>query len=138
MIRKQNRFDEYAYRVANKRLSDSVVTLEEGQWVTLDTNGELVIATGTQKAFIVIGSKRDGRDMVGGKSVRKVSYLKGNFEFDVTNFDPAGDYSTSPITPLKVTAGGILTPAITPATDIIEAYAIGDVKPDGYLTITSA
>lgn len=138
MIKKQNRFDEYAYRVANKRLSESVTRLEEGQWVTFDEKGELVIATGTQKAFIAIGSLRDERDMVGGKSVRKVSYLKGNFEFDVTNFDPLGDYAAKPITPLKVTAGGVLTPVTTPATDIVEAYAIGDVKPDGYLTITSA
>lgn len=133
MINKENRFDEYSYRVAYRELDPSVTALEEGQWITVKSN-KAVIADGTQKAFLCISSSRLGRDQISGKPVKKVSYLLGTFELSVTNFDPAGTYGD--MVPLKVTTGGILTPGI-PGTDIIEAYAIG-LPVAGVLRICSA
>lgn len=135
MIKVENRFDDYAYRVSTFPLDPTVSTLEEGQWVTLK-GGKLVIATGTEKkAFIAIGSKRVGRDQVAGKIVDKVAVLMGNFVLTVSNFDSMGSY-TEDMTALKIKEGGILTPT-TGDTDHVVAYAIG--KPiNGFLRIVSA
>jgi hypothetical protein len=121
MINKENRFDEYSYRVAYRQLNSAVTALEEGQWVTIKNN-EIVIADGTQKSFLCTSSIRAGRDQISGKPVKKAAYLFGTFELSVTNFNPAGAYGD--MVPLKVMAGGILTPGIV-GTDIIEAYAMG-------------
>jgi hypothetical protein len=133
MINKENRFDEYSYRVAYRQLSSTVTSLEEGQWVTI-VNGEIVISDGTQKSFICTSSNRSGRDQISGKPVRKVAYLLGTFELSVTNFDPLGTYGD--MVPLKVTTDGILTDGV-PGTDIIEAYAMG-LPVAGVLRICSA
>jgi hypothetical protein len=133
MINKENRFDEYSYRVAYRQLSATVTSLEEGQWVTI-VNNEIVISDGTQKSFICTSSNRPTRDQIGGKPVRKAAYLLGTFELSVTNFDPLGTYGD--MAPLKVTTDGVLTDGI-PGTDIIEAYAIG-VPVAGVLRICSA
>jgi hypothetical protein len=133
MINKENRFDEYSYRVAYRQLSSTVTSLEEGQWVTI-VNGEIVISDGTQKSFICTSSNRSGRDQISGKPVRKAAYLLGTFELSVTNFDPLGTYGD--MVPLKVTTDGILTDGV-PGTDIIEAYAMG-LPVAGVLRICSA
>lgn len=132
MIRKEKRFDEYAYRVATMDLDESVTSLEEGQWVTPKA-GKLVVATGAEKkAFLSIGSLRAGRDQVSGKATRKVSFLLGAFSLSVSNFDPSGTYSAD-TTALKIKAGGVLTP-VSADTDKAVAYAIG-VPVNGYLRI---
>lgn len=138
MIKFEQRFDEYAYRVADDYLDDSVVTLEEGQWVTYNASGNLVVADGTTKAFLVIGSKRAGRDNVSGVPVKKVSFLHGAFRLRVDNFDSTGTYAAT-MTPLKVATGGILAPWVstTDTADQIVAYAKG-APASGYLTIYSA
>ena len=133
MINFANRFDEYAYRVASRELDPSVTTLEEGQWVTVNASGKLVVADGTTKSFLAIGSKRVGRDQISGVSVKKISYLVGPFELTVTNFDATGTYAN--MTPLVVIADGILSPA-TPVTvtatteDNVTTYAIAGSMPD--------
>jgi len=164
-IRNSARFDEYAYRIANASLAAAVVTsgIEEGQWVTYDTDGNLVVAgAASVKAFIAIGSKRTGRDQVSGKAISKIAYLHGAFVLETSKYDTNGTY-TAAMTPLKLASGGILTPCLSvnktvaktgvagtvtgaasatdiPALDIehVVAYAIGAPSTDGYLKIISA
>lgn len=134
MIRKENRFDEYAYRIATFPLDESVDTVEEGQWVTLNADGKVIIAgEDAKKAFLVIGSKRVGRDKVSGRICQDISFLLGHFALTVSNFDSMGSY-TEGITPLKIKTGGILTPVTSPGTETTVAYAIGAPK-NGYLRI---
>ncbi|MGL5718196.1 MAG: hypothetical protein ACRCX2_34645 [Paraclostridium sp.] len=135
MIRIENRFDEYSYRVASLPLSLTVDRVEEGQWVTIK-GGEVVVANEADvKAFLVIGSKREGRDQVSGKATHKVSFLVGNYMLSVSNFDGAKTYSTD-MTALKVVDGGILAP-VAEATDKIACYAIGQPV-GGFLRIVNA
>jgi hypothetical protein len=139
MIKVEARFDEYAYRVADALLDSSVTTVEEGQWVTFNAAGNLVVAgADAPKSFLVIGSKRAGRNQVAGVPVKKVSYLHGVFRLKVSNFDPAGTYAAT-MTPLKVIAGGILAPWVsgTDNASLIVAWAQGQPV-DGYLSIFSA
>lgn len=134
MIRKENRFDEYAYRIATYPLDESVDTVEEGQWVTLNDKGKVIIATeADKKAFLCVGSKRVGRDKVSGRICQNISFLIGNFALTVSNFDTSGTY-TAGLTPLKIKTGGILTSSVAPETDAIMAWAVGAPK-NGYLRI---
>ena len=140
MIRQYGRFDEYAYRTATRDLDPGVSALEEGQWVTINAAGNVIVSVGAvgTKGFLCVGSKRSGRDQVTGKPVQKVSYLNGPFELQVSNYDGGGTY-TAPMTPLKVMAGGVLTNWVT-GTDKVEmlvAWAIGAPSTDGYLTIVA-
>lgn len=134
MIRNEGRFDSYAYRVGKFQLDESVKNVEEGQWVTIKNN-KIVIADGTEKkAFLCIGSKREGRDQVSGKAISKVSFLVGPFAgLKVTNFDTDGSYGD--MKPLCIKTGGILTPVT--GTEPVVAYGVG-TPVDGYLEIISA
>lgn len=138
MIKFEERFEKYAYRVADDYVDDSVTELEEGQWVTYNTDGKLIVSDGTKKSFIALGSKRAGRNLVGGVSVKKISYLHGPFRLKVSNFDPAGNYD-APMTPLKVTTGGVLTPWVKASDSPEMIHAYSKCAPvDGYLVIYSA
>lgn len=133
MIRFENRFDEYAYRVASLPLAASA-KVEEGQWVTVKS-GELVLANSTdKKAFIAIGSNREGRDQVAGKFMRKISFLVGDFMLTVSNFKTSETYGD--MTPLKVVNGN-LEPVKSEGTETVVAYALG-APVNGYLRIVSA
>lgn len=134
MIRNEGRFDSYAYRVGKFQLDSTVEKLEEGQWVTIK-NGKLVVADGTEKkAFLVIGSKREGRDQVSGKAINKVSFLVGPFAgLKVSNYDAGQSYGD--MKPLCVTTGGILKP--TTGAEPVVAYGVGNPV-DGFLEIISA
>ena len=133
MIRFENRFDEYAYRVASLPLAADA-RVEEGQWVTVK-NGELVLAKSTdKKAFIAIGSNREGRDQVAGKFMRKISFLVGDFMLTVNNFDTAKTYTD--MTPLKVVDGN-LAPVESAEAATVVAYALG-APVNGFLRIVSA
>lgn len=129
MIKFENRHDEYAYRVANFDLDPSVTTLHDGQWVTL-SNGKLVVADGTKKAFICTGSKRAGRDQISGLPVQKVAILVGAFVLSTDQFDTTGTYGE--LTPLAVKEGGILTPA--GEDDMVAAYSVAPPN-GGFLRI---
>lgn len=135
MIRKESRWDAYAYRVGKFLLDETVEKIEEGQWVTIKGGKVVVAGKADKKAFICIGSKREGRDQVSGKAMQKVSFLVGPFAgLKVTNYDASGSYSAD-MTPLYVKDGGILTPVTGSETAV--AYAVG--KPvDGHLEIISA
>lgn len=136
MIKFQARFDEYAYRIANLPLATTEKTVEEGQFVTIK-NGEVVLATKTDtKAFLCIGSKREGRDQVSGKIVKNISFLHGAFfGLEVTNFDSMKDYSGG----IKALTfeDGKLKPVEAPGTDLVVAYSLG-APVGGYLKIMSA
>ena len=134
MIRFENRFDEYAYRVSSLPLAANA-KVEEGQWVTIK-DGEVVLANGTEKkAFLAIGSNREGRDQVAGRIVRKISFLVGDFMLTVSNFDSGKTYNS--MSPLKVKGDGNLTLSETPETDTVVAYALG-APVNGFLRIVSA
>lgn len=127
MLRMEARFDEYAYRIAKDNLSNTVTTLEEGQWVTYDANGELVVAgAASVMAWISIGSKRTGRDQVAGKAIHKISYLLGTFMLETSKYDANGTYS-APVTALKLATGGILTP-VTGTKTAVKAGVTGTVS----------
>lgn len=134
MIRKESRWDAYAYRVGKFQLDETVERVEEGQWITIK-GGKIVVADGAEaKAFLVIGSKREGRDQVSGKAISKVSFLVGAFAgLKVTNFDLTKTYTD--MCPLAVAEGGILAPA--EAESKVVAYAVG-APIDGHLEIISA
>lgn len=133
MIRFENRFDEYAYRVASLPLAASA-KVEEGQWVTVKS-GELVLANSTdKKAFIAIGSNREGRDQVAGKFMRKISFLVGDFMLTVNNFNTSKNYTD--MTPLKVVNGN-LEPVESSDGATVVAYALG-APVNGFLRIVSA
>ena len=138
MIKFENRFDEYAYRVAYRELDNSVTELEEGKWITINDQGKVVISDGTQKSFLCKTSLRAGRDQISGKSVRKASYYLGVFEVTVTNFDPAETYGA--MTPLCVNADGDLTPYVEGESGqpwLIAAYSLG-APVNGELRICTA
>lgn len=132
MIKKENRFDEYAYRVSTRKLASTVTALEEGQFVTINSDGELEIADGTTKAFMAMSSLRTGRDNVAGG--RNCTYLMGNLEVTIDQFDDTETYTA--MAPLIVGADGVLTvvPAVPSGDEIIEAYAVGAVV-DGFLRV---
>jgi hypothetical protein len=124
MIKFENRFDEYAYRIAYREIDSSISTIEEGTWVTV-VDGKVVVSDGTKRSFLCITSKRSGRDQLSGKAVTKAGYLLGNFELTVTNFDATKTYGD--MEPLVVNATGQLRPYVA-ATDksyLIVAYALG-------------
>lgn len=133
MIKFENRFDAYAYREATKVLSSGIIAsgFEEGQWITLDADGQIVLSDGNMKSFIVTTSKREGRDLVSTNAVQKGTFLLGAYEITVQNnpnsatdtaFDSTATYAV--MDPLKVTTGGILTSWVsgTDTVDKIAAY----------------
>ena len=133
MIKFENRFDAYAYREATKVLSSGIIAsgFEEGQWITLDADGQIVLSDGGKKSFIVTTSKREGRDLVSTNAVQKGTFLLGAYEITVQNnpnsatdtaFDSTATYAV--MDPLKVTTGGILTSWVsgTDTVDQIAAY----------------
>lgn len=88
MIRPDNRFDDYAYRVGEFPLSKDLTkrdTLEDGVMVTLNENAELVIADGADigaegkpgKAYVCTTSNVGGRNQVSGKPFAQGTILIG-------------------------------------------------------------
>jgi hypothetical protein len=138
MIKFENRLDSYAYRVGTSELDPSVTTIEDGVWVTYNAAGKLVVADGTaKKAWILMGSRKVGRDQVAGLPVKTVSFLHGAFFGLMTNqYDAAATYNTD-ITPLKLKTGGVVTPWVKGTDDasLIVAYAIGTPSTTGFLKI---
>lgn len=136
MLKKDNRFDNYAYRVATRDIDPSVTSLYEGSWVTLDaTSGKVRPAAATDKVvFLCTTSERSGRDNVKSQGAfPKAAYYLGPFEVTVANdevgdtaYDSNGTYGY--LTPLTIKADsttnqGILTPA--GENDAVYAYSCG-------------
>jgi hypothetical protein len=139
MIKFENRFDEYAYRVAYRELDSSVTSIEEGKWVTINAAGNLILSTGATKSFLLIGSKRTGRDQLGGKPIQKLSYLYGHFEVSTDKFD--GTKTFANMTPLVVDTNGDLRPYVQASDSaivhLIVAYSLG-APSNGFLRIIAA
>ncbi|MEG0728140.1 MAG: hypothetical protein RR420_00820 [Anaerovoracaceae bacterium] len=138
MIKKENRFDHNAYRVTFD-LDPSVTKLEEGQSVSLNDSGKLVIADGTKKSYVAMGSKRAKRDQVTGLPVQKIAVLVGSAILSISNIDATQTYKAG--SPLKVKADGVLTladpdNASTPdKAHKIVGYAHGPLSPSGFLRV---
>ena len=131
MIRFENRFDEYAYRVATLPLGDNV-KVEGGRWITIK-GGKIVIANKTDaKAFMAIGSNREGRDQVAGKFIKNISFLVGDFMVTVDTFDKTKTYGD--MTPLTA-VDGVLAPA--GENETVLAYCLGAPK-NGFIRIVNA
>lgn len=144
MIKFENRFNQYAYPVATRDAAAAIVSgsavLDDGTWVTIDSDGKMAVSDGTKKSFMSLTSNRKGRDNVGNTPVSKVAYLMGVYEVTVANtgdtdtvFDSAKTYAA--MTPLCVD-GGKLRPWIsgTDTTLAVQAYSAGAVV-DGNLRV---
>lgn len=102
MLNLNNRFDTHAYRVADFEFSSTMLqqdTIEEGSWVSLNTDGKLIPATNsTGKAFILLTSKKPGRDYITGTGAAP----KGSVLMGVAILD------TDVVTPTSIVPGKAL------------------------------
>lgn len=108
MLNLNNRYDTHAYRVAGDFRFGSAMkemdTIAEGTWVSVDTDGTLKVADGTGKAFILLTSKRPGRDYVTGAGEDPLaSVLMGVAILDTDQIDTSG---VTPGAALSVGTGG--------------------------------
>ena len=103
------RYDQYAYRVSGP-LNKAVTALNEGQFVTVNAAGEYILADGAAKAaWMTTSSMRAGRDQLKGQTHKIITVLKGKVcNIKTDQYDAAGDYSTSPVTKLKLDGTGKL------------------------------
>lgn len=132
MIKNVNRYDAYAYRIASRPFAPLAGNIHEGSWITLNDDGQIVQSTGAKKSFLLLTSKRPGRDNVSPQQFPRGSYLLGAFEITVVNdadadtaFDSTETYAA--MTPLKVNADGILTPWVAPTIATGSITAAGDI-----------
>ena len=135
MIKLMSRHDAYAYRL-NFPLSATVTTLDEGTWLTLDANGELVVSDGTAAvSFMAMSSKRSGRDNItpnGGEC----TVLAGHFGCWTDKYNALATFAAT-TTPLKISATGTLDVWASASDDAEEivGYAIGAPTADGLLRV---
>jgi len=132
MIKFENRYDEYSYRISGPASAALPAVFEEGTWVTLNNLGEVVVSDGSKKSFMATASRRPGRDTINPSGM--VTYLFGHYNVSTDKFNPAGSYSV--MSPLKVIAGGILSPwiQVSDTVDEIVAYCITPPG-DGFIQI---
>lgn len=152
MLKKEGRFDQYAYRVAEFPISATLAASEfqDGIWVTINSNGELVKADGTKKAFVLLTSKKTGRDQISGRFNAQGTILMGASR--VTTDQVKADDTYAPCTPLYVGAdgkltttgvglklvvgtGGAVTATGTGDLPIVAGYALSDMDSDGFVTV---
>lgn len=132
MIKFNSRYDAYAYRIGWFELGEGV-TVEEGQWVKLDSNNKVAIADADGKGFFAIGSNRVGRNQVAGKAVNQIAFLHGAFSVWTNQVEG----SPEPMSALKIGNKGKLTKATLPA-DAGKVVAWALQQKDGYTQIVSA
>lgn len=136
MIKHSVRYDNYAYRLADVPASAELISAgwEEGEFLSYNSNGELVKATNQTLPFMSLSSSRRGRNQFLGKTTTATSLMFGAARVATTNFDAGKTYTAG--APLYVNANGALT------TDK-GAYLVGYVSPgngdncigaDGFLT----
>ena len=130
MIRLTNRYMQYAYSVPFK-VSDALKTsgFEEGTFVVPSGTAQGVdngikLPTAGAKAYMVLSSKRTGRDNISAKPVDVAQVSIGAAIVDTDQIE-ADVLSAAPGTPLYVTATGTLT-ATDPASGngVIVAYLL--------------
>lgn len=139
MIKLNGRYDHNAYRVSSYPLSQALITakVEEGTWVTI-ANDELVLPKAGAKAFMLMGSAKDGRNQVAGQINPLATILVGPLSVTTNMVDSSKPYTQ--MCPLIVNAQGKLTPATIPAdaTETVVAYALDSTLTDGFLRIICA
>lgn len=139
MIKLNGRYDHNAYRVSSYPLSQALITakVEEGTWVTI-ANDELVLPKAGAKAFMLMGSAKDGRNQVAGQINPLATILVGPLSVATDMVDSSKSYTQ--MCPLIVNAQGKLTPATAPAdaTETVVAYALDSALTDGFLRIICA
>lgn len=135
MIKLSGRYDHNAYRIASFPLSQALIDakVEEGTWVTID-NDELVLPAAGAKAFMLMGSARDGRNQVLGQINPLVSIYAGPLSVTTDMVDATKTFTQ--MGALSVDATGKLVPAGLDTT--IVAYALDGALSDGFLRIICA
>ena len=135
MIKLSGRYDHNAYRIASFPLSQALIDakVEEGTWVTID-NDELVLPAAGAKAFMLMGSARDGRNQVLGQINPLVSIYAGPLSVTTDMVDATKTFTQ--MGALSVDATGRLVPAGLDTT--IVAYALDGALSDGFLRIICA
>ena len=131
MLKKETRYDSYAYRISDLVASVELVEdgFEEGMLLQFNDLGEMVKADGTKPAFMAMSSCRKGRDQFIGKTTTAVSVMFGAARVSTSNFVAEDTYAAG--TPLYAAANGLVT-----ATK--GAYLVGYAAKepaDGYLTM---
>lgn len=139
MIKLNGRYDHNAYRIGSYPLSQALVDakVEDGTWVTL-SSGELTLPAAGGKAFMLMGSAKDGRNQVAGQVTPLATILVGPCSVTTNMVDATKTYAE--MTPLIVNAKGELTPATAPAdaAETIVAYSLDSALNDGFLRIVCA
>ena len=130
MIRLSNRFMQFAYSVPFKVSADlKTAGFEEGTFVvpsgtTGGVDNGIKLPTAGAKAYMVLSSKRTGRDNISAKPVDVAQVSIGAAIVDTDQIE-ADVLTKAPGTPLYVTATGTLT-ATDPASGngVIVAYLL--------------
>ena len=133
MIRLTARFDQYAYSVP-VQLDPALLEkgFEEGMWIVPGENG-YKLPTGTVKSFMLISSKRPGRDQFAGKVDAPAQIYVGPFALSTDQVKT--DDVFVPGAALYAGTDGLLT--VTEKGPVV-AYATGAMTEDGFLPIVSA
>ena len=133
MIRLTARFDQYAYSIPVQLDAELMENgFEEGMWVAPSENG-YGLPTGEAKSFMLISSKRPGRDQFAGKVGVPAQIYVGPFALSTDQIKT--DDAFTPGAALYAGADGLLT---VTKTGPVVAYAAGVVTEDGFLPIISA
>ena len=137
MIKLNGRYDHNAYRISSYPLSQALVDakVEEGTWVTL-LNGELVLPAAGKKAFILMGSAKDGRNQVAGQITPLATILAGPLSVSTDMVDTTKTFTE--MGELTTDADGKLVPVTDPATEVTLAYSLDSALNDGFLRIVCA
>lgn len=132
MIRLTARFDQYAYSVP-VQVDPALLTkgFEEGMWIVPGENG-YKLPDGTAKSFMLISSKRPGRDQFAGKVDAPAQIYVGPFALSTDQVKI--DDVFAPGVALYAGTDGLLT--VTEKGPVV-AYATG-VLEEGFLPIVSA
>lgn len=109
MVGQNHRYFEQAYRVSDYELDSSVTSLQDGQWLELNSSGKLIVALGSNKAYMTLSSIKTGRDTVNGGSGQAV-ILVGPYRAETDQWDTAGTYTEGAPLKVKTDGSGVLTP----------------------------
>ena len=131
MLKKETRYDSYAYRIADLAASAELIEagFEEGSLVQFNDAGEMTVADGTKPAFMAMSSCRPGRDQFVGKTTTAISVMFGAARVSTTNFKVDETYAAG--TPLYAGADGLVT--ATKGAYLV-GYAVKEPL-NGYLTM---
>ena len=137
MIKLSGRYDHNAYRIASFPLSQALIgaKVEEGTWVTI-ANDELVLPAAGKKAFLLMGSARDGRNQVLGQINPLAAIYAGPLVVSTNIVDSSKTFTQ--MGALVVDAAGKLIPAVGTPGEVIVAYSLSSALEDGFLKIICA